>query len=458
MPKDKERHARVLVVDDEESIRHFLTLSLQREGFEVKVAGHAEEALSLLPDFAADIVLCDIRMPGEMDGLGLLRHLCQQRFPGRMVMMSAYGSRDAALEAVRQGAYDYIEKPIQRDELLLLLEKLLERERLQKENRAMREVLRRGREDGGIVASSSVMQRVLDVARKVSSFPTTVLLQGESGTGKEVLARAIHQWSPRNNGPWTVINCGSIPEALLESELFGYGKGAFTGALHDRLGLFEAAHGGTLFLDEIGEMPLALQVKLLRALQEGAIRRLGETSTRAIDVRVIAATNRDLSQEVEAGRFRQDLFYRLHVVNLTLPPLRDRLEDLPLLLDHFLAFFNARFGTHIEGVSPDTLKGLMHYHWPGNVRELRNVIERSMVLAEGDWLGLETLPPEILAGPVHEEALQEGYSLKKAMRRLEENFIQRALEKTEGNKTAAAKLLEISPRALLYKIKDYGLE
>lgn len=449
--------ARILVVDDEESIRHMLTLSLQRAGYVVRVAESAKAVLDLLEAYPPDVILCDVRMPGEMDGMALLEHLRVQRHPARMIMMSAYGSRETALEAVRRGAYDYIEKPIQRDELLFMLEKLLERERLHRENRALREVLRRGEESGGMVASSSAMRAVLEIAHKVALFPTTVLLQGESGTGKEVLAQAIHQWSHRARGPWTVINCGSIPEALLESELFGHAKGAFTGAQQERAGLFEVTHGGTLFLDEIGEMPISLQVKLLRALQEGAIRRLGETAMRPVDVRVIAATNRDLGQEVEEGRFRQDLYYRLHVVMLTLPPLRERREDIPLLIEHFVALLNARFGTHTEGVAPDAMKRFMAYRWPGNVRELRNVIERAMVLAEGTWLTTATLPPEILADSSGNMQDLEGLSLKRAVRCLEETYIRKALEQTGGNRTAAAKVLEISLRALLYKIKEYGL-
>lgn len=457
MREGDEGRTRILVVDDEESIRHMLALSLQRAGYVVKAAEDARAVLGLLEGYQPDVILCDVRMPGEMDGMGLLEYLCSQRHSARMIMMSAYGSREMALEAVRRGAYDYIEKPIQRDELLLMLDKLLERERLQRENQALREVLRRGEEEGGIVASSSAMREVLEVARKVALFPTTVLLQGESGTGKEVLAQAIHRWSHRAQGPWTVINCGSIPEALLESELFGHAKGAFTGAQQERAGLFEAAHGGTLFLDEIGEMPSPLQVKLLRALQEGAIRRLGETAMRPIDVRVIAASNRELGREVEDGRFRRDLYYRLHVVMLTLPPLRERREDIPLLVEHFVALLNARFGTHTEGVTPDAMKRLMAYRWPGNVRELRNVIERAMVLAEGAWLTPKTLPPEIFADVVGVLQDSESLSLKRATRHLEEAYIRKALEKTGGNRTAAAKMLDISLRALLYKIKEYGL-
>ena len=463
----KGERARILIVEDEESLRHVLSLSLQRAGYGVRAVENAAEALSCVSSYAPLVILCDIRMPGELDGLGLLTQLRKDGCKAHIVMMSAYGSREQALEAVRRGAYDYIEKPIQREELLFLLDKLLERERLQEEgerlraeNRRLRDAL--GAEEEGLIAKTPKMRELLVVARKAAAYPTTILLQGESGTGKEILARTIHRWSERAKGAWVAVNCGSIPEALLESELFGYAKGAFTGAHGERMGLFEAAHGGTLFLDEIGEMPLVLQVKLLRVLQEGKLRRLGETALRSVDVRVIAASNRDLQEEMEKGRFRQDLFYRLQVVTLTLPPLRERLADLPLLADAFLAELNQRLGTKIQGIALEALKVLLAYGWPGNIRELRNVIERAMILCEGDRILPEHLPASLrehhpLELPTLWTPDAQAFSLKKASRQLEELYIRRALEETRGNRTAAAKLLEISQRALLYKIKEYEI-
>jgi len=458
-PKQDESKKKLLVVDDEESLRHYLRLLLSREGYDVETAENASEAWKLLQEKPFSIVLSDVRMPGEKDGLQLLEE-CQRRGnSAAFVMMSAYGSRDLAMKAIRLGAFDYVEKPIQKDDLLFTLQKFLERERLHQENRQLKAVLRSVQTEEEMVASSPAMKQLLTVAQRVASFPSTVLIQGESGTGKELLARAIHRWSERAQGPFVAVNCGSIPDNLLESEFFGYSKGAFTGAIRDHTGLLESASGGTLFLDEVGELPLALQVKLLRVLQESCLRRIGETHLRKIDARILAASNRDLVREVEAGRFRQDLFYRLHVVTLTLLPLSQRLEDIPPLLSHYLDHFNAQFGTSLQGISPEAMRCLLAYPWPGNVRELRNVVERAVVLEEGPALSLHSLPSEIQQAQRPSPVLPSPHdlSLKKALREVEQRYIVHALEKTQGNRTAAAKLLEISHRTLLYKLKEYSI-
>lgn len=456
---------RVLVIDDEESIRHYLKLLLERENFWVEVASGGDLGLKLAQGGGFDIVLCDIRMPGR-DGLNFLEEFRRRGVVGEVIMMSAYGSRDTALEAVRRGAYDYVDKPIQRDELLLTIHKLLEREKLRRENRRLQVALLDGYEDEGIIGCSQSLKNVLLMAQKAAKFPSTVLITGENGTGKELVARALHRWSDRRDRAFVAVNCGSIPENLLESELFGYQRGAFTGAHRDHAGLFEAAHQGTLFLDEIGEIPVALQVKLLRALQEGTIRRLGETSTREVDVRILAATNKDLQMEVEGGRFREDLFYRLNVITLEIPPLRERTEDIPLLLDFYIKRVNACFGTQLRGVAPDAMRAIMKYEWRGNVRELKNMVEQSAVLEESNQLTLATLPPHIQAFERSERAefspdmmswLEGDLSIKQASRRLERLLIRVALEESGGNRSAAARVLEISHRALLYKMKEYDI-
>lgn len=465
MSESREK-TKVLVVDDEEGVRHYLRLLLTREGFEVVAAADAQEALKQLRSGDPDIMLCDIRMPGELDGLGLLEVLQEQPVRTEVVMMSAYGSRETALEAVRRGAYDYIDKPIQQDDLLLTLHKLLERKRLQKENRKLKEVLREAREDGGIVAKSESLEKLIRQAKRVATFPTAILIQGETGTGKGLLAQAIHQWSDRRDKPLVEVNCAAIPENLLESELFGYAKGAFTGANRDYPGLIQSAHGSTLVLDEIGELPLPLQVKLLRVLEEGLVRRLGEVKAREIDVRFIAATNRDLEREVEAGRFRRDLFHRINVFTCKIPPLRERQDDVPLLIETYIERVNTTYKTAIEGVEPKAMKALMHYSWEGNVRELRNAIESAIVQSAGPLLTLDDLPSKIVhyeesSSPAAALAKNEIFlpeeliSIKEASRELEWLLIKRALARTQGNKSAAARLLEISSRTLSYKLQEF---
>ncbi|MCB9667613.1 MAG: sigma-54-dependent Fis family transcriptional regulator [Myxococcales bacterium] len=449
---------RVLVVDDEENLRLVLRTLLSKEGYDVETAASAEQALDRIETFGPDFVLADVRMPG-MSGLELCRELKARSSVATVIVMSAYGSVDLAIEAMKAGAYDYVAKPFKQDEVLIALHKAEERETLRRENRALREAVRKKHQFDELIAKSENMEQVFKTITKAAEYKTTVLITGESGTGKELVARALHRKGPRKNSPFVAVNCGAIPATLLESELFGHKRGAFTDASMDKRGLFEEAHGGTLFLDEIGEMPLALQVKLLRALQEHIIRRLGDVEDRRVDVRVIAATTRDLRREIEEKHFREDLYYRLNVLQIAIPPLRDRKEDVMLLIEHFIDKSNKRLGTRIHGLSPRTLKLLIDYSWPGNVRELENVIERACVLAEHDVLSEDDLPDRLREGhdPVALALSGKELSIKKTVRHIEEALIRRALEKTKGNRTAASRLLEISHRALLYKIKDYGL-
>ena len=450
---------RVLVVDDEESIRIVLRTLLRKHGYEVEVAESGEAALALLDSFGPDVILTDVRMP-KMGGMDLLATLkAKQHSTATVIVMSAYGSMDLALEAMKAGAYDYVSKPFKPDEIVLALRKAEERETLRRENRALREQIRSENQFESILAKSPQMMEVFRTITKIADFKTTVLISGESGVGKELVAKAIHARSSRKAGPFVAINCGAIPENLLESELFGHRKGAFTDANADRRGLFEEATGGTLFLDEIGELPLNLQVKLLRALQEETIRRLGDTKDVKIDTRIIAATHRDLGAEAKAGRFREDLYYRINVLPIVLPPLRARREDINLLIDHFIARNNVRLGTQVRGLSAEARKLLLEYAWPGNVRELENTIERAMVLAEAEVLETSDLPERIrdALDPVQVQLASGELSIKKTTSAIEEILIRRALQKTKGNRTRAAEVLEISHRALLYKIKDYKI-
>ena len=449
---------RVLVVDDEENLRLVLRTLLKKHGYEVEVADSGESALAALDSFDPDVILTDVRMP-RMGGLDLLSALKAKQHPATVIVMSAYGNVDLAIEAMKAGAYDYVGKPFKPDEIVLALRKAEEREALRRENRALKEQIHKDSQFESILAKSREMLEIFRTIAKIADFKTTVLVTGESGTGKELVARAIHARSSRKNAPFVAINCGAIPENLLESELFGHKRGAFTDATADRRGLFEEATGGTLFLDEIGELPLNLQVKLLRALQEETIRRLGDSKDVKIDVRIVTATHRDLSADVKVGRFREDLFYRINVLAIHVPPLRSRREDVGLLIDHFITRNNARLGTNIRGVSTEGRKLMLEYPWPGNVRELENTIERAMVLADGDVLQVGDLPERMREAldPVQAHLASGELSVKKTTAAIEQILIRRALQKTKGNRTRAAELLEISHRALLYKIKDYKI-
>ncbi|MHC1698478.1 MAG: sigma-54-dependent transcriptional regulator [Geobacteraceae bacterium] len=451
---------KILVVDDEENLRHMLQVVLGKQGYDVAGAANGEEALHSAQTSSYDFILCDIRMP-VVDGPEFLRRALVSGIHSTIVMMSAYGTVDTAIDCMKLGAYDYISKPFKNDEILLVLKKAEERENLKEENRRLREDLAREYSFSSIVGKTERMREIFSLVKKVCDFKTTVLVLGESGTGKELIARAIHFNSNRQKAPFVAVNCGAIPENLLESELFGHVKGSFTDAVSDKAGLFDQADPGTLLLDEIGEMPPFLQVKLLRVLQEGEIRPVGAASTRKVDVRVVSATSRDLAADVASGRFREDLFYRLNVFSISVPPLRERVEDIPFLVHHFLQKYSALLGKSTVRLSPDFLSCLMGYTWPGNVRELENCIERALVLCEGDCLEAECLPEKLRQGENFTGGAvlpSDEFSLKRASEMLEREYIRKALEKTGGNRTHAAKILEISHRALLYKIKEYGMD
>ena len=453
---------RLLVIDDESNMRHMLAAMLKNSGYSVDTASEGLEGMKMLERSSYDFILCDIKMP-KMDGMTFLKTAGELVKHSTVIMMSAYGTVETAIEAMKLGAYDYISKPFKSDEVTLTLKKAEERERLKKENNFLRERIRIIQADNRfdrMVGQSKAMQAVFELAKKVARHNTTVLITGESGTGKELIARGIHFYSERADGHLIPVNCGGIPENLLESEMFGYKKGAFTGADRDKAGLFEAAEGGTLFLDEIGELPLSLQVKLLRVLQESEVRPVGDPKTHKVDVRVITATAKNLEAEMRRGTFREDLFYRLNVMQIHLPPLRERTEDIPPLCQLFIERFNGELKKNIASISPGAMSHLMKHPWPGNVRELENVIQRAVVLADQDALLPEHLPGSVVTGLEngHLDTLFEGFSLKEAQRSLEKKLIVKALTETGGNRTRAARLLEISHPSLLSKIKTYGID
>ncbi|TMA43653.1 MAG: sigma-54-dependent Fis family transcriptional regulator [Deltaproteobacteria bacterium] len=450
---------RVLIADDEESIRHVLTELLSERGYEVRAVADGDEAARELAARDYDALVTDVRMP-RLNGLDLIRAAQSTSPETTIIVMSAYGSHDLAIEALKAGAYDYLGKPFRPDEVLLVLRKAEERERLRRENLILRrEMSRRAPQ---LVAEGPAMKEVLRVVHKVAPAPTTVLIEGESGTGKELIARALHDLSPRAERPFVAVNCGAIPAPLIESELFGHTKGAFTDARTAKRGLFEEADGGTLLLDEIGELPPPVQPALLRVLQQGEVRRVGDARSTRVDVRVLASTNRDLASQVQAGRFREDLYYRLNVVQVRLPPLRERQEEIGQLAERLIARHAERIGVASRRLSPRALELLQRYRWPGNVRELENALERALVLSEDDEIGPDALPDAVqrtlAPEPVPGSLDPDDLSVKRAQRVLEADLIRRALERTEGNRTRAAELLELSPRALLYKIREYGLE
>ncbi len=451
----------MLIIDDEANMRHMLTAMLKKFGYFVDSAVNGAAALEMIATETYDFILCDIKMP-EMDGIAFLQAAREKLKETTVIMMSAYGNIETAINAMKNGAYDYISKPFKSDEVYLTLKKAEERERLMRENRFLKERIEKIEQNyrfGSMIAKSGTMREILKMSEKVAPYNTTVLISGESGTGKELVARGIHLASNRSDKNMVTVNCGGIPDTLLESEFFGYRKGAFTGADRDKNGLFKEADKGTIFLDEIGELPLSLQVKLLRVLQENEIRPVGATKTMKVDIRVLAATAKDLEEEVQAGRFREDLFYRLNVMAITLPPLRERGEDIPLLIQHFMRRFNRSLGKNMVAVTPAAMSLLLKYRWPGNVRELENIIERAAVLSEADTIDSEHLPPGFgsQGGGAFDQALEGETSLKRAQKTLEEQMITRALEETGGNRTRAAKILEISHPSLLTKIKAYAI-
>jgi two-component system response regulator AtoC len=452
---------RLLIVDDEENMRHLLTTMLRNSGYRIHTASNGVQAMNAMAESPFEFVLCDLKMP-EMDGLEFLSAAAEWLSESTVIMMSAYGTIDTALEAMKLGAYDFISKPFKPDEVLLALKKAEERENLKLENLALKDRIDKISTNynfGKMMAKSKAMQLVFKISERAARYNTTVLVTGESGTGKELVAKGIHFNSDRAKRAFVPVNCGGIPETLLESELFGYKKGAFTGAERDKSGLFEAADRGTLFLDEIGDMPLPLQVKLLRVLQEREIHPVGSTTGRRIDVRIIAATAKDLAGAIAEGTFREDLFYRLNVLPIELPPLRERTEDIPLLAQKFIHRFNRKLRTQIRGIAPAAMSLLLSYHWPGNVRQLENQIERAMVLTDQETLFPEQFPPELShdGKAVLPDPILDGFSLKEAQKAIEKKLITKALEATAGNRTRAAALLEISHPSLLTKMKAYRI-
>jgi len=454
---------RILIIDDEANMRHMLSALTSGAGYDVHTVSGGQEGLDLLArgdEF--DFILCDVKMPG-IDGIEFLRRGADRLSGCTVIMMSAFGSVDLALDAMKNGAYDFISKPFKTDEVLLALKKARERETLRRENLSLKKRLAAYEPAGGfaaIIGESRAIKDVLNLASRVAAYDTTVLITGESGTGKELVARGIHLSSSRGERAMVAVNCGAIPENLLESELFGHRKGAFTGADRDRDGLFVEADASTIFLDEIAELPLSLQVKLLRVLQDGEVRPLGGNKGIRVDVRVIAATSRDLAEEIGKGHFREDLFYRLNVMPIEIPPLRRRLEDLPILCRQFIDLFNEKLSLKIKGVEPEAMRVLLSYSWQGNIRELENLIERAMVLADGEYLTRD----DFFTGPARQEEMAEeefvglGFSLKDAKVIVETGLIRKALATTSWNRSRAAELLEISFPSLLSKIKKYQLD
>jgi len=446
----------VLLADDDESFRRVQQYQLEQAGYVVTVRGDGDGALEAFREGLHDLVVTDIRMPG-LDGLDLLARLRAISPDTPVVVVTAHGTIETAVEAMKRGAFDFLTKPFPGDHLRLTLERAREMSRLVTENRELRRVVHERFAVGNIVGSAPAMRRLLEAVALAAPSPSTVLITGETGTGKELVARAVHYNSPRRDGPFVTVNCGALPESLIEAELFGYRRGAFTGATADRRGKFEAADGGTIFLDEVGEIPLALQPKILRVLQTGEVDRLGEDRPVRVDVRIVAATHRALESMVRQGAFREDLYYRLAVVPLHVPPLRDRRQDIPLLVDRFLRSMESRVGRAGLRIPPQAFARFEHHAWPGNVRELENVVERMVVLSRGDELSLETLPEGL---GERSGAASTSFRLPETGVRLDEverDLIAQALVRTGGNRTRAARLLGLSRNTLLYRMHKHGL-
>ncbi|OGP85567.1 MAG: Fis family transcriptional regulator [Deltaproteobacteria bacterium RBG_16_54_11] len=453
---------KILVVDDEKSMCDFLEIMLHKEGYEVTSTTSGEQALELLDNNLYSMVLTDVKMPG-VDGFEVLRKTKEVSPDTVVIMITAYGSPEGAVTAIKEGAYDYITKPFRVEEVKLTIKKSLERSSLIRENIRLRQVVEDRYKFWNLIGKSPKMQRVYELVEKVSQTKANVLITGESGTGKELVAKAVHFNSARKDRSFVTLNCGAIPENLLESELFGHMKGSFTGAIANKRGLLEMAENGTLFMDEVGELPLPLQVKLLRVIQEREFKRVGGIEDIKVDVRIISASNQDLQQRVAQGGFREDLFYRLNVIQIKIPPLRERKEDIPLLVNHFIRKYSAETGKEIEGVSPEALELLLGYSFPGNVRELENIIERSITLETSPMIAdrhvrsylnermiSKSMPPSL-------EIPEEGIDLNKVVEDLEKAFILKALEQTEGVKKKAAEILGMNFRAMRYKLAKYDL-
>lgn len=443
----------ILVVDDDPGHRGMLTTLLADWGYRMEEAADGETAVARCREQAFDLILMDVRMTG-ISGIEALKEIKAYNPAIPILIMTAYSDVETAVEAIKTGAYDYLTKPLDFEDLRLTMERALDHAALRDENRALRQTLSASFDAGGIIGQSPPMRRLMEMLATIAPSEATVMITGESGTGKELIARAIHANSSRRKGPYVAVNCAALTETLLESELFGHEKGAFTGAEKRREGRFLAADKGTIFLDEIGEMPLSMQVKLLRAIQEREIQRVGGDQTLRVDVRIVAATNRDLLAEVEAGRFRQDLYYRLNVVALALPPLRERGEDIPLLAMHFLRRFAEKNGKHIKGFTPEAMDRMLKHSWPGNVRELENAVERAVVLALGEYIGERELPPALSGGP--DEPRTGGGFANLTLEELERAAILDALEAAGGNKSEAARRLGITRKTMHSKLAKYG--
>jgi two-component system response regulator PilR (NtrC family) len=452
----------ILIVDDERSMREFLGIYLRREGYRIEAAPGGNEAIATLKTRAFDVIITDLRMP-DVDGLTILAEAKRLHPDTEVIVVTAFSTTETAIAAMKAGAHDYLTKPFKLDEVGLVVDRAMEKRRLSRENLALRDEIKGRYKLERLLGKSPPMQRVFDILRKIASTRTSVLLIGESGTGKELAARALHELSQRSDRPFVPVNCGAIPESLIESELFGHVRGAFTGANTDKQGLFEAAHNGTLLLDEVAELPIAMQVKLLRVLQERKVKPVGGVAEREVDVRIVAATNRDLETEVEKGTFRQDLYYRLNVIQLRMPPLRERREDLPLLVDHFVRKFSAEHERNVVRAEPEAMSALMAYHFPGNVRELENMIERAVTLSTTDRLALDAFPNLVGLPPAQTGATavgnlpEDGLDLEHHLEEYERSIIIKALERTGGNRTEAARLLRVSFRSIRYRLSKLGI-
>jgi two-component system response regulator PilR (NtrC family) len=457
MIKDK-----ILVADDEQSMREFLDIMLKKEGYKVSLASNGEEVIKVVENDLFDLILLDIRMP-KLDGISALKKIKANSPETIVIMITAYASADTAIKAMKEGAYDYITKPFKVEEIKLIIKNALEKKNLQKENTLLKQVVRNRYHFGNIIGQSPKMTALYDLLEKVSPTKTNILITGESGTGKELVAKAIHYNSPRKEKPFVTLNCGAIPESLIESELFGHMKGAFTDAIATKKGLFEVADEGTIFLDEISELPLLMQVKLLRVLQDKEFKRVGGTEDIRVDVRIISATNKDLEEAVKEKHFREDLFYRLNVIQIKLPPLRDRKEDIQILANHFLKKYSEELSKSILRISPDAHQILLNYDYPGNVRELQNIIERAVALESSQELTLNNLSsylneqPFLKKGPIDIEIPSEGIDLEKMVEDLERTLLLKALDRTKGIKKKAAELLHINFRSMRYRLEKYGL-
>lgn len=454
---------RILVVDDEESIREFLDIMLRKEGYEVTCVEDGQKAIDTLKKKSFDLLISDLQMP-NVTGIELLKH-CRETYPDLLFMMiTAFGTAESAVEAMKMGAYDYITKPFKIDEVRINIANALRSRNLEVENRVLRKELQKEYSFQNLVGNSEAMHKIFELIRKVSDSPTNVLVTGESGTGKEMVAKAIHYNSPLKDRPFVSVNCGAIPENLVESELFGHKKGSFTGAISDKDGLFEVADGGTLFLDEIGELPLSSQVRILRAIQEKTVRRVGGTEDIKVEVRIIAATNRDLEFMVQQGTFRQDLYYRLNVINIRTPALRERRDDIPLLASHFLQKYSERFNKAIQTISKEAMDLLRKYDFPGNVRELENIIERTVALESGATVLPESLPQFVNTASGRKmvssdgiEITDDGIDLQKVLDQLEKELLVKAIHQANGVKKRAAKLLGITFRSMRYRVEKFSL-